>query len=464
MIAQTLLMMGLAALGEGEAVNAPKIAAARAWAAPVPKTVAVNNGTRVWVHTSAGLPLAHVAVTVNAGSLSEPDAKAGLAALTASAVEEGGAGARAPSEVVDAFDALGTTLHVMTRPDGVIFSFSVLSSRVDQAVALLFDVLTKPRFDATAFESVKQRRIAQITADLDDPRQVGTSQLAFAMYGNSPRGHDLNGSLDSVKALTLDEVKAFYTSHYVPSEVTVTLVGDVTVEGAQKLLNSVMPKPWSNVKAAPRPAEVAAAAPSWVAIDKPGAAQTVVAFGRQGFAVSDPVVPALRVASTVLGGSFTSRLMQRLREKSGYTYGIGAGSSNNRTGGSVFVNSSVKTEVTAPALEQIIEEMKGLSSLSAGELAKGRALLETNNVDNFGSGDGAAWAFAQLALSGQSPDTYAKLPSELAAVTSEQVVNVTQVFAPERFTVVLVGDRAQIEKSLKQKFPHQAIVWKAASR
>ena len=211
-----------------------------------------------------------------------------------------------------------------------------------------------------------------------------------------------------------------------------------------------------------KPAEVASSAPSWVGVDKPGAAQTVVLLARSGPAANASSMPALREASVVLGGSFTSRLNQRLREKSGFTYGAGSSVTAGRAAGLISVRTSVKTDVTAPALQQLFEEMKGLTSLSPSEQQKSRALLDAQVVEDFSSGGGAASAFASLALTGLPATEYSQYAAKLNAITADQLLEATTLFAPEAYTVVLVGDRNRIEKSLKHTFPAQAMTWRSA--
>lgn len=440
----------------------PSIPPARVWAAPTPQTAVLPNGATLWVLPSAGVPLMHLAIAVNAGSMADPEGKAGLASLTASVLEEGGSGTKTPAQVVDAFDALGTQLQVRVRADGVTLTAPVISSKSEQLVPLVFEVLTAPRFEQAAFESLKARRLAQIAADNDDPRQVASTEALSAVFGKSPRGHRASGTLASVKQLTLHDVKAFYAANYRPAKVTVVAVGDVTLDSAKKLISAAMPNAWGAGAAKPDSSRDAVRAPHWVAVDKPGASQTFIALIRPGVAARDAMVPALEEVSVVLGGSFTSRLVQRLREKSGFTYGIGSLVEAGREGGTLQVRTSVRTDVTAPALEQIFEEMKGLASVTPVELVKARALFAEHLSSAFSSGAGSASAFAGLALDGLPANEFTELSTKkLASVTHEQAIAAAQSFEPGGFTVALVGDRAVIEKELKRAFPAQTITWKA---
>ena len=177
---KTLHLVALLGAALPAMAQMPVIPPASAWAAPAPQTASMPNGAALWVAPWPGVPLMHLAIAVNAGSLADPDGKAGLAALTASVLEEGGSGTKTPAQVVDAFDALGTRLHVRVLADGVVLSVAVLSSKAQQLVPLAFEVLTAPKFDQVAFDSLKQRRLAQITADNDEPRQLAAALLQVA--------------------------------------------------------------------------------------------------------------------------------------------------------------------------------------------------------------------------------------------------------------------------------------------
>ena len=144
----------------------------------------------------------HVNVVVTAGSLHDPPGKPGLAALTATAVEEGGAGDLGPAEVLAAFDALGTQLAVGASTEATDLSFSVLTPKLDAAVKLTADLLTRPRFDATAFGSVQKRRVAEIAEARDDRRMLATEVLMSSMYGDGPRGHLSHGTPAAVAAMS----------------------------------------------------------------------------------------------------------------------------------------------------------------------------------------------------------------------------------------------------------------------
>jgi zinc protease len=457
MSASALLVLALAGLP-----GAPVVGPAPKFVPPTPVVRPLASGARAWVVSRPGLPLVHVAVCVTAGSVADPQGKAGLAQLTAMAIEEGGAGDKTPAEVLATFDAQGTELEVRTDDVCTTFAFTVLAPRLEPTLRQLVDLLARPRFEPAAFESVKKRQLAEISQALDEPRLIASAQLRKRLYGELPAGHPARGDTASVSALTVEDVKKFHTAHYAPPGVTFVLVGEVTVEGAQKLLDGMAPKAWLPGTSALTMALPAKATPSWVGIDRPGLAQTTLSLGRVGVLSTDATVPALELAATVLGGSFTSRLNQNLREKHGYTYGASARVSAGRLFGSLGVGTAVRADVTGVALREALNELRGLQTLSADELAKAKALADSSLVGAFESGAAAAATFVQLVEVGLPPDDLARASARSAAVTQPQAIAAAASFDPAEFVVVLVGDRAKVGKQLEQAFPGHAITWVTA--
>lgn len=213
------------------------------------------------------------------------------------------------------------------------------------------------------------------------------------------------------------------------------LVGEVTVEGAQKLLDGFAPKAWltgSSALTMPTPAK---ATPVGAGIDRPGLAQTTSALGRVGVLSTDATVPALELAATVLGGSFTSRLNQNLREKHGYTYGAGARVSAGRLFGSLGVGTAVRTDATGVALREALNEMKGKNAIDrragqsegAGRFVVGGKLpvRRRRRRDLRPSG----WLRPRA-------DELAHASARSAAVTQEQALAAAADFDPAQFVVV----------------------------
>lgn len=444
---------------------APPIPPAPTWVAPAIEARPLASGARLWVLPRQGMPLVHVGVMVAAGSMEDPKGKPGLAALTATAIEEGGAGSKSGPQVRAFFDSLGTSLVFHAGEDAIQVGFSVLSTRLEPALAQLVEVISTPRFDAGPVAAVKMRRRSEIISDMDDPLNVAAERLSAALFEGGPRGHLPNGTVAGLDAIAFDDITRFHTAHWSPSAVTFILVGDVQADAAKQLFDRFAPKPWfPGAKRTPTPAlELRAPKARWLGVDKPGAAQTIVFMGRHGPAALDAKVTPLELVATALGGSFTSRLVQNLREKNGYTYGVRAAVQPGREVKALTISTRVKTEVTAPAMAELVKELKGITTITAAEVAKARALEDAALVESFALGPRLVGVLTAEAMQGAGPNSLQKRQAERAAVTLAMAQAAAAQFSPDEFTVVLVGDRAQIDKPLRDLFPLRAIEWQPPS-
>jgi len=436
---------------------APVIGPAPKWSPPAVQVRTLSSGAKLWVVPQHAVPLVHVGVVVNAGSLFDLPGREGLASIVVTGVEECGAGERTGAQVRAEFDALGTALESMAMTEGAALAFSVTTPQLQTALALTGDLLTKPRFEPKALEGVQARLRSELVTMMDSPQALASMHLAEELYGTAPRGHLAVGTTLGLAAVTLDEVKNFHAEHWGSASTTFVLVGDIEPDAAKALLDKLLPRPWGKPAATPPPSPAASA--HWVAFDKPGAPQTVVALAQGAVNAGDPEAVPLELVATVLGGSFTSRLVQNLREKHGYTYGVGATLAAGRER-ALKVSTAVKTEVTAPAMTELVNELNGAGTVSDDELAKARALGDADLVDGFASGERLLWTLSTLIMNGEAPDTLGKEQAQRAATTLEQAKKSAARFASSNFTVVLVGDKAKIEKDVAKAFPSQKLEWK----
>ena len=420
------------------------------WIPPSPTSSLTASGVRVIVLPEHTLPVVHILATVQAGSELDPPDKPGLACATARFLEEGGAGPRSASEVVEALDDLGDGLRIDCDESGVRISMSVLAARLPPTLQLIGDLLARPRFDTAEWPSARARQVAEIVRKADEPREVATDVFARVLYGQHPYGHSPLGTIASLGKLTLDDVRAFHAAHYGPKTSAVLLSGDVSVEQASQTVQSVLAR-WTS-KAAPQPAPALASrpAPRVVLVDRPGAPQSQVRVGHVGVSWATPDFAALSLLETVLGGSFTSRLNQNLREKHGYTYGARAEFKLLREAGPFDAHAAVRTDVTAESVQEILAELGAIRApLTDGELKKGRALVLQSVVEAFGDGPQALNLLAELVLHDRPVDTFTRLRVAMEALDVPSLQKVAaRAFSPE-LSIVIVGDRKLIEPKLR---------------
>lgn len=442
-------------MGEG----VPVIGPAPKWTPPVPEVRALKSGAKAWVLTRAGLPLVTVSWVVPAGLRHEGAAWAGLASLTAEALHECGAGTRGPQEFQEALEALGATLSLSTGVEGTSFSFTVVSSRLDAALALLVDLLSRPRFDPVAFDALKARHLAELKAALDEPSTVASLTAFRALYGTQPEGRPTGGEVATVEKVTLDDVKAFHAARYGSAGATVVVVGDLSADAVKQKLDAAAAKAWLGAPVAVDTSAPVRATAKWLGVEKKGAPQTVLLGLAPGLPWRSAGLAALTLAGDVLGGSFTSRLNQNIRERHGYSYGAMASVAPGRIDGVVEVMTPVRADVTGAALEQVVLELRGLTSVTPEENEKAIALAKASMVAEFSSSAGIAAAFSDVALLGGTPEHLRSDFAALLATTADQTKTATRAFDPEGFTFVLVGDKASIDAQLKKTHPTKKLEW-----
>ncbi|MGZ3442183.1 MAG: M16 family metallopeptidase [Polyangia bacterium] len=428
----------------------PPLAPQPAWQAPIPTDRRLPSGARLITLPQHELPLVHILVTIPAGSALDPPDRPGLAAAVASMLQDGGAGDRNARQVADELAALGTELEEHIDSDQVQLAVTVLARNVDGALALMTELLQQPRFDPADWKRAQARRIDEIHRHLDEPEHLADDVFARVLYGDHPYGHSFLGTADSVRAITVADLRAFWSAHYAIGNVTFVLVGDVADNHFVGPRFSpgpprTVPAPSLPPVPKPQPARV-------VLVDRPGASQSQIRVGHLGAARATPDFAALTLLETVLGGSFTSRLNNNLREKHGYTYGARANFDLRSVAGPFYATAGVRTDVTAAALKETVAEIAGMRApLDAGELEKGRRLVMHTVVEAFADGYEAAAYLADLAAHRLALDAWSKLPGELAALDIAATTRAAaRLFRPDELTIVVVGDRKLIEPELRR--------------
>jgi zinc protease len=289
--------------------------------------------------------------------------------------------------------------------------------------------------------------------------------------GGHPYGRPIGGTDASTKRLDRARVSDFYARHYRPSNARLLVVGDVTVDEALALVEARFGG-WERgeVPPLPEPAPPAPAARAFYVVDKPGAPQSVIRLGNVGVPRSTPDYHAISVMNTLLGGSFTSRLNQNLREAHGFTYGASSGFEMRRLAGPFRAGASVGTAVTDGAAIEFLKELRRIrdTRVSEEDLAKTRQLLSLGLPGDFETSASAAQRFVEIVVNDLPADTWDHYIDGIDGVTAADVQRVARrTLDPDHFVIVVVGDAKAIEPGLRalNEGPVRACdLWGAALR
>jgi zinc protease len=413
---------------------------------------ALSNGVPVMLFEKHEVPVVQIHLLIKSGIASDPAGKGGLANFVASMLTEG-AGARDALQLADAIDYLGADLHASAGFHSTTVALSTTLSRLDSGLALLADVTLRPTFPQAELDRQKKERLTTMLQWRDEPRALASVSFNRALYGTDhPYGIPSIGEEKSLRSTSVDDLKSFHGQHYCANNAVIIVVGDVDAAAMKTKLESAFGA-WKRgtvpVRHLPELRQVSKR--SVVIVDKPGAAQTEIRIGRIGVPRSTPDYFALEVMNTLLGGSFSSRLNQNLREQHGYTYGAGSGFSYRALAGPFLVSTAVQTSVTDKAVAECMKELRNiLDPIPEEELARGRNYQALGFPEQFQTVGQIARMLEDLAQYGLPDEYYNKYVDQILGVKGEDLRRAARTtLDPERMLIVLVGDRKVIEPGVK---------------
>lgn len=447
-------LVSLAAQAPPDRTRPPALGPAPAVTLPSIHKRVLSTGLAVWLVEAHEAPVVQVALVVRAGSGDDPQGQFGTASLTSAMLDEG-AGTRSALQIADAVEFLGATLATTSSFDASAVRLNVPVRRLQDALPLLADVALRPSFPETELERLRQERLTALLQARDEPSSIAAMAFARAVFGPTHRyGTGTMGTEATVKALASGDLRAFHAGYYQPENATLVVVGDVTPNavlgdlekhfGAWK---ATMPL----TRRASLPAAPQLARGQITIVDKPDAEQSQIRIGWVGVPRSTADYFPLLVLNTVLGGSFTSRLNQNLREEHGYTYGASSFFDMRLSAGPFVAAAGVQTDKTAEALREFFNELTAIAApIRADELAKAKNFVALGFPSEFETSGDLSRRLEEL-LVYQLPDDYveryvANVQAVSAAATQKAAATYIQ---PARFAVVVVGDRKTIEAGIR---------------
>jgi zinc protease len=314
-------------------------------------------------------------------------------------------------------------------------------------------VALHPAFAAAELDRVRSSRLTQLMQQRENPTALAQRVFNQALYGKHPYGYTEVGTLPSLQGLTREDVIGFWQAGYQPGNAALVVAGDITETQLRALAEKHLGD-WQGAVAAKTSLSVQQVeATKILLVDKPGAPQTALRIGQVAVARSSPDYVPLEVMNNTLGGLFSSRINLNLREKNGYTYGAGSAFGFRRGPGPFVVSTSVRTDVTAPAVREIYNELQAMRTqpVSGAELTLSKDSLARSLPGLFETLSSTVGSSSQLFVHGLPLDYYRRLPAAIGAVTAADVLRVARVhLQPETMVVVAVGDKAKIEQPLRQ--------------
>lgn len=403
---------------------------------------------RVVRHDS--VPVVSLVALIPGGSAADPADRPGLAAFAADLLDDG-AGDLDGAGLSDALARIGAELDVEVWPDAAVVTVTALARHAGRAVALLADLLRRPRFAAADVERVRALRLDRLRQMRAQAPARADRAFVRRLFGDHPYGHHGIGDAAGIRAATADEIRAFHAARAVPAAVTLVVGGAIDTAAAHRLVDAAFGDWQGPAVAAVPPLDTPTPAPAprrVLLVPRPGASQSELRIGHVGVARTTSDYHALVLWNAVLGGQFVSRLNRTLRQQKGYTYGVRSGFDFRRGRGPFSVQTSVQGSATADAVQDVWREVAAMCAdqpPTAAELERAKASVGRGYPLGFETAQQVARGAAQLALHRLPDDHFARFVPTLDAVDEATVgAAAGRHVRPDALTTVVVGDQASV--------------------
>ena len=406
------------------------------------------NGLTLIVSERNQLPTIHLQVLIRAGAAMDPPPLLGLANLVAELLPQGTA-QRDAAQISQQIESVGGSLSASAESDYATIRLSILKKDLPLGLSILSDILLNPGFDQKEID----RKVSELKARLkrmeEDPRQVAQKAFAQKLYGSHPYAHPPEGSLSTLSSITREDIAGFFDAYYRPNNVSLLIVGQISLEEGSRMIQAVLKK-WKP-NPIPRPPQVqppALTGPVIEKIDRP-ISQASIVWGHLGIARSNPDFYALQVMNYILGGGgFVSRLVDTIRDNLGLTYGISSHFDARENTGSFQIAMETKSQNTNQALSEISKEIHRFleKGISPTELSEAKAYLTGSFPLRMDTNAKLVRLLTAVEFYGLGLDFPERYPQLINQVTADEVRRVARIYLkPEKFLLVVVGKQKEIQ-------------------
>ena len=404
----------------------------------------LSNGLRVYGIQNSEVPLVQFEIVMDGGLLLDDINKVGVANMMARMLTQGTA-KRTPQELEEAIEQLGASINVSAGTEDIRVTVNTLARNYDATLALVEEILLEPRWDAKEFDLVKQSVISAIRQQEASPNAVAQNQYSILIYGkDNIRSRNILGTIDSVNAITLDDLKAFYAKSISPSVARLHVVGSLDKAKITAPLGKLAARWAAKPVAIPDYATPKPPARSQIYFyDIPDAKQSVLRIGYPALAATDADFYPATVMNYILGGGgFASQLTQQLREGKGYTYGIASAFGGTRAAGMFMISSGVRSNVTLESAQLVKSILQDYAkNYSDADLATTRSFLIKSNARAFETAGAKLNMLENISKYGWKYDYVKEREAIVKGMTVERIKDLSGKYLnTDRMIWLVVGD------------------------
>jgi len=401
------------------------------------------NGVTIIMKENHSLPIVAVRAYVVAGSAYEPQAKSGLARLTARTVAMG-SGAYPYRDLYDRIEALGSDISVDTDLERAVVSTSVLAAHGEEACKMIASLLVSPAFQGKDFERAKREVLSQISQAEEDATEVGLRKFREVYYAGHPYSRPAAGSGEAAKKISLKDVKTFYETAWQPERAVVAVVGDFSTDEMRRLLAGLLSS-WQTRAGAPQDIPEFQPKPGFQQFVEtmPEKKQAKIFWGMQAPGLKDPGFDAFEVMNFIFGGqAFGSRLFDRIREKESLAYVVNTRMDLTSRPGALFVYLGTRPKNVRTAVDATREEMDRITAegVTDEEMDITRNFLKSLLPFQMQTYSQIATGLTNLRFYDLPRDYYDTYGQRVNRVTKQDVLDAAKTYLrPDNSCLVIVG-------------------------
>lgn len=418
---------------------------------PIKRWITKNGMTLLLVERHS-LPTVQVEVLVKAGSVYDPEDKAGLAFLTAALLDEG-TSTRSSIQIAEEIDFIGASLSASADTDDTSVSLKVLKKDIKLGFDLLSDILTHPVFPADDVERIRQQVLGGLIADKDEPGIVAEKAFDRLLFGAHPYHRPVEGMEETVPKIQRQDIVNFHSTYYRPNNTIMAIVGDLTQEEVEALVKQYMDRwekkkiPAIQIPKAPYPT------PRKVEIIDKDLTQANILLGHLGIERANPDFYALVVMNYILGGGgFSSRLLTVIRENQGLAYSVESAYDARYYPGRFLVSLQTKNTTANTAIQEVLKQIQQIrtSPVTDQELDEAKSYLVGSFPLRMDTNAKMARLLSYVEYFNLGLDYFDHYPRYIQNVTKADVLRVAKKYLdPERLILVAVAKQQEAKIELK---------------
>lgn len=410
------------------------------------------NGLVLYLASDRSLPVFKVYALFRAGSLYEEPSRPGVAQFAAAQLRSGGTEGMSIAALNETLEVLGISLEAGVAPETISVSMSALAKDADRALELLADVLRRPAFDAVPLETYRGRVAEDLRRVAENPSRLMMQEFNRVMYTEAhPSGRPLTPA--RAAAVRREDLLAHFRRFLRPDNMFLAVVGDFSVEELAAKVQARLAD-WSAVGPLdlPTPPAVTPRFDRNVYLVPRDLTQANVVVGHFGIRRSNPDRYAIQIMDMILGGGFSSRIVERVRTEEGLAYSVASSfPTTTRDIGLFRVTLQTKNENVPRAVRAILDEMARIreSPVTPTELTSAKEAIINSFVFRFTSRFSVVTQLLALEFDAYPPDYLDTLLDRYRAVTREDVQRVARRYLrPDDATILVVGGTAPLESAL----------------